>query len=424
MINSMTYADQTASKRAGARQQLGQQAMSIGPHGSDFYGADDMSIAAIRARSQARRAMADPQDWRGTQHPEFGAWPRSETGAGTQYDPFGPARPFYGEKEARMATGLDEDGWGPMLQSGPQIGGVANAVTAELSHKNIDYRFQMTDKLDGIDKLAMRFVLLLPNRLNTWMWLLDLGAHIPFTFITWRLGIELEMLNLIIAQSGLSTGANMIGNANMALIPNGIDKVLHGNLTFGHASVVMHPPFVRVLRDVYPRRYHCGWDTEAVENYEELRSDQRGSCIYTIHPATEKISSKRLDFVDTSKSALIPSVATRTLKRTDRPQWCNSPFYERVWHLSELQLANEEAVDGFYESSAMVTTTAWRGKHAQRRLSDREWVMDTGTGPLSGRRTGPGVSGVFRGTSRSNLGPQDMNDARPRVASSPFNMRA
>ena len=275
--------------------------------------------------------------------------------------------------------------------------------SAAMMHPNSVYRYARAQQVsDPLRRVALLALYEMPNKLSSWTALIDADIHVPINFLVWRLHIEFDMYSCILLQSGIEMGANLLGKSNMVFTNSGGDKMMHGHLTFHHATVIFNEKLVHILKDVYPRDYIAGWDTTWIMTQKELSEQSRGSLISTAMAITETIDESKVNFVDTTKPRLLKARTNRSKSQRALPDYSGAAFYEKIWGLSGVALAkNSKVTQNFGSGSTRVNVVARRGKcFLYSPQSGSHSIKITGTSGLSGDRTGPGVARVWKGTQR------------------------
>ena len=277
-------------------------------------------------------------------------------------------------------------------------------------HPNAVYRYRKAEEEDDpLVRLAMRVLLETPNTATAWRELLQKNVYLPIAFMVWRLHIEFEMVSIIALQSGIETGANVIGHQSMVFANRAVDHMMHANMTFWHKPVIFNEQFVRIIRNVAPRGYVAGWDMNWIMSADELEEEQRGSLIATPLAVTEKIDHSTVTFIDTTRPRMLPSLTNRQKNQTVLPSHSSAAMAAKIWNLSEQSIANGENAAYLAESDAKVQVRAREGKYWTYNPRDMLYnVKHDGNSPLSGNRTGPGVGPVWRGNGR-NMFPNQLD---------------
>jgi len=337
---------------------------------------------------------------------QHGRAPQSYQGAGAgagpvMYDRYG--RPYYRGAVGGVVLGRDGR---PIASAaaGDQAMDESDEYHDAL-HPNAVYRFAKAQEIrDPLARLGLLTLYEMPNKASSWLSLIEQNVHVPINFLLWRLHIEFDMYTCILMQSGIETAANMLGPSNMVFTNSGADKMMHGHFTFHHAPMVFKEEYVRHLRNVYPKRYVAGWDTQWIQSKEELSEDRRASLIATALPITENVDKSSINFIDITKPRLLSAVTNRSKAQRVLPDHSSAAYYEKIWGLSEVELQRSALRDTHFETEARVNVKARRGKFwSYNPQSDSFGVKHHGTGHLSGNRTGPGVAKVWRGLKREVL---------------------
>jgi len=285
-------------------------------------------------------------------------------------------------------------------------------------HLNTAYRFEKANKQrDPLVRLAMIAVLFTNNSYEAIYNMIAQNVHVPLNFIVWRLFIELEMFTCILLQSGIETGANVLGHTNMVFSNTSADKMMHGHFTYHHATMIWNQQFVHHLTDVMPAGYIAGWDTDFVMGTDELTEDDRGSIIVTPIPITETLNgARKLCFIRTNTQRLLPSVTNRPKNQRSINDYSSAGMSELTWKLSEAALAYGNTGQVWGDSSVRINVMAWRGTWWSYNPSDQYFSKKNhGHGHLSGNRTGPGVRKVFIGSGNGFCDDQRLMDQSLRL---------
>jgi hypothetical protein len=270
-------------------------------------------------------------------------------------------------------------------------------------HPNAVYRYMKAEaEEDPMVRLAMRVLLETPNRMSAWQALLRANVYLPISFIVWRLHIEFEMASIIALQSGIETGANVIGHQSMVFANRAVDHMMHANMTFWHRPFIFNEQFVRIMPNMMPRGYVAGWDMNWIMSADELEDEQRGSLIATPLAVTEKIDKSTLTFIDTTLPRRLPSLTNRQKNQTVMPDHSSAAMAAKIWNLSEMAIANGNNAGYLASSGARVNVRSRAGKFFSYNARDRMFnVKHHGKSGLSGNRTGPGVKQVWLGNGRA-----------------------
>jgi len=267
-------------------------------------------------------------------------------------------------------------------------------------HQNVRYRFAKAHATrNPLLKSALLALIYSKNAYETWYSMIVNDVHVPINFIVWRLFIELELDTCILLQSGIETGANVLGHTNMVFSNTSADKMMHGHFTYHHATMIWNQQFVHHLTDVMPAGYIAGWNTDFIMSTEELSEDDRGSIIVTPIPITENNLPRKLCFIRTTTQRLLPSVVNRPKNQRAVNDYSSAGFAELTWELSESKIAQGNTGQNWVDSSVRINVMAWRGVWWSYNPADGYFSKKNhGHGHLSGNRTGPGCRRVFLGT--------------------------
>ena len=264
-------------------------------------------------------------------------------------------------------------------------------------------------------RVALLAVLGMENKYVA-MTMIENDIHVPINFLVWRLWIEPQMNTCIPLQSGIETGANVLGHTNMVFSNTSADKMMHGHFTYHHATMIWNQQFVHHLKDVFPGGYIAGWNANYITSTEELSDDSRDSVIVTPLPITEAPTARKLCFIRTSTARVVPSVTTRPKQQRPLDDHSAAAFAELTWGLSEAKIANGNTGQNWNESSQRINVMAYRGTWWS--YSPAEGYFGNkhhGHGHLGGSRTGPGVRSAFIGSGSTFLDDQSRIDLSLRL---------
>jgi hypothetical protein len=326
----------------------------------------------------------------------------------------------YDRRGVRVGGSYPNDSLGAALRTLQSFGWTAapppraTQDSANSLHQNVVYRTQKANSVrNALLRAAYLALLSTPNTYTSWHSLIDQDVHVPINFLVWRLWIELEMYSCILLQSGIETGANVLGHTNMVFSNTSVDKMMHGHFTYHHACMIWKQQFVNVLKNVMPGGYIAGWNTEFIESSEEIFTAERNSIIVTAIPITEHGLGRKLCFIRTSTPRLLPSITDRPKMQTGIDDYSTAGHSELTWDLSETKLAQSNAVDGWSDSSDRINVVAMRGTwFSYNPASSLFSNKHHGKGHLSGNRTGPTVRKVFIGGGNGRCGDQILYDAK------------
>jgi hypothetical protein len=250
----------------------------------------------------------------------------------------------------------------------------------------------------------MTVLIFTPNTYTSWIKMMDNNVHVPINFILWRPFIKFEMFNVVVMQSGLQTGANMLGKSSMCFDNSAADKMMLGHYTFWHASVVFNHRRIEILENVFPKRYLGGWDTQWITSASALhQTSGGGSLIVTPIPVTEEVGEVSIDLLDTSVPRLLPTVVNRPRGTRERASYSSASMTQRLWQLAQGDLSKATVfigADGRY-TGALVNQRSRRGKHYKfNPLTKAYTSLDGGCSALSDDRTGVGARPIWTGTMR------------------------
>jgi hypothetical protein len=318
----------------------------------------------------------------------------------------------------RLAGGYPNDTLGTALRTLQQFGWTAappprpTTDSTNALHQNVVYRTQKANNVrSALLRAAYLALLATPNTYSAWHALIDQDVHVPINFLVWRLWIEFEMYSCILLQSGIETGANVLGHTNMVFSNTSVDKMMHGHFTYHHATMIWKQQFVNVLSNVMPGGYVCGWDTTFIESSEEIFTGTRKSIIVTAIPITEHNMGRKLCFIRTSVPRLLPSITDRPKEQTAVDDYSTAAHSELTWDLTESKLAQSNATDGWSDSSDRINVVAYRGTwFSWNPASSLFNVKHHGQSHLSGNRTGPTVRKVWIGGGNGRCGDQILFD--------------
>lgn len=309
----------------------------------------------------------------------------------------------------QAAAGMFQDGQGRWWQQ------VADPTRADVDEENNDleetpesnafehpnrvYRYSKLDQIeDPILRLITMAILELPVTSTAFMTLVQANVYIPINFILWRLNITFEMWSIILMRSGIETGANLIGPSNLVFNNSALDKMLVGHFTFHNAPVVFNHRGVSILRNVFPRAYLAGWNTQWLQTPDELRRDNRGSLIASVSPITEQIDMNRISFTDTTAPLDHLHLTNRPSGLTAVPDHSSAAFNEISWGFAANGAFKDRTSENYFFVELKVNERASAGKHfTYDRMRGSFSVCHAGASPLSGSRTGPRCAPIWNG---------------------------
>jgi hypothetical protein len=368
-----------------------------------FARAQRLSYETDEATTRHREAL------KGKYAPSLGAWGNSTSVSSGQY--------LYNRHNEELPdpqywahAGGDEEA--SFISRGANMLDKDNEEYQSRKHPNMVYRYNKVAKmkLDPLTQICMYVLLYTPNRGSSWISLLDNNIHFPMNFLLWRPYIKFEMFMAVVMQSGLQTGANVLGQSSMNFDNSAADKMMLGHYTFHHKSVVFNHRRVEILANVYPRRYLGGWDTEFITSASALLAGRDGgSLIVTPIAITENIREVSLDLLDTSQPRQNPSLFNRPRMAQERAGYSSASFTQRIWGIREGDIAAQSVqitADGRV-TGELINQRVRRGKHYKFNPNSRKYDgLDEGCSALSGDRTGPGVRAGWSGTMRTQLDSQ------------------
>lgn len=285
---------------------------------------------------------------------------------------------------------------------------------ADAKHPNAEYRHRKAyEHTDPLERFAMLLLMQLPNTYPTWLNLIKKQVHVPINLIVWR-SITLEMFTALLLQSGIETGANIVGKAAAAMSGSVADRMVYATYIFHHAFMVFNEKGVNHLQNVQFGGYIAGLDMTWVTTKKELKEDVRGSLIVTAIPITENQLPARLNFVDTTAARLLPSQTNRTKDIDPVPDYSSARFYQEMWGLNEQFLNHTRATNRYHTQSQRVNVRYSQGKHYSHSGPSNVYVLHKGDGQLAGKKMGPHAKSVLLGTNTEML-PLDDPDAQTRV---------
>jgi hypothetical protein len=286
-----------------------------------------------------------------------------------------------------------------------------------MMHQNVRYRFAKAHALrDPLLKVAMLALLHTNNDYVSWREMIQADVPVPINFIVWRLWIEGEYNTCILMQSGIETGANVLGHTNLVFSNTSADKMMHGHFTYHQATMIWNQQFVHHLVDVMPTGYIAGWDTDFITSVQELGEDDRGSVIVTPIPVTEHTLGRKICFIRTSNQRFVPSVTNRPKQQTAVDDHSGAAFAELTFGLSEDKVARSNTGQTWNDSAVRLNVMAYKGTCFTYNPPDEYFSAKThGLGHLGGNRTGPGVRNVFLGAGNAFCNDQRLVDASLRL---------
>lgn len=275
----------------------------------------------------------------------------------------------------------------------------ATDASNEAMHPNSVHRYNKLNLIeDPILRLLVTVILELPVALSTFSTLAKANVHLPINFILWRLNIEFSMWSIIMMRAGIETGANMIGPSNLVFSNSAADKMLLGHFTFHNAPVVFNHRGVSILRNVFPREYHAGWNTAWLQVANELREPNRGSLIASPIAITESVEFARISFTDNTAPLLNMHLTNRPNVRATLPDHSSAAFNEEMWGFSQAGVFKDATQENYFSVELKINARASAGKHfTYDRMRGQFSVCHPGSSPLSGNRTGPRAAPIWNG---------------------------
>lgn len=326
-----------------------------------------------------------------------------------------PNNPTYGTP-ARDVRFFNRQGMGPRRPNRAWPGqnmppdAMATDEYVETKNANAEYRHRKAhEHTDPLERFAMLLLLQLPNTYSTWINLIKKDVHVPINLIVWR-SITLEMFTALLLQSGIETGANIVGKAAAAMSGSVADRMVYATYIFHHAFMVFNEKGVNHLQNVQFGGYISGLDMTWVVKRSELKEDVRGSLIVTAIPITENNLSARLNFTDTTVARLLPSQTNRTKSIDVAPDTSSARYYQGMWGLDENFLNHTSATNRFHTQAQRINTRYSRGKHYSNTGGSGVYTLHKGDGQLAGKKMGPHAKSVLLGTNTEML-PDDQDPA-------------
>lgn len=283
----------------------------------------------------------------------------------------------------------------------------------EAKNPNAEYRHRKAhEHTDPLERFAMLLLMQLPNTYTTWINLIKKDVHVPINLIVWR-SITLEMFTALMLQSGIETGANIVGKAAAAMSGSVADRMVYATYIFHHAFMVFNEKGVNHLQNVQFGGYINGLDMTWVLKKSELKEDVRGSLMVTAIPITENNLPARLNFVDTTAARLLPSQTNRTKNIDTVSDTSSNRYFQEMWGLNEQFLNHSRATNRYHTQSQRYNVRYSRGKHYSHSGPSNVYVLHKGDGQLAGKKMGPHAKSVILGTNTEMLG--DDLDPQTRV---------
>lgn len=269
----------------------------------------------------------------------------------------------------------------------------------EAAHPNSIHRYNKINLIeDPILRLLTMVILELPVSSTTFLTLAEANVHVPINFILWRLNIEFSMWSIIMMRAGIETGANMIGPSNLVFSNSAADKMLLGHFTFHNAPVVFNHRGVSILRNVFPREYHAGWNTTWLQTAADLREPVRGSLIASPIAITESVEFARISFTDNTAPLTNMHLTNRPNVRATLPDHSSAAFNEEMWGFSQAGVFKDATQENYFSVELKINARASAGKHfTYDRMRGSYSVCHPGSSPLSGNRTGPRCAPIWNG---------------------------
>ena len=252
---------------------------------------------------------------------------------------------------------------------------------------------------------AARAFLDAPLNGQTFLTMMQANIHLPVNILLFRLWIQLRMYTGILMRSGYETGASVYGHSNFAMGSEVATKTIYGNFTFYYNSIVWKERAVIHLRNICPRGYEGGWNTQFMETVEHDMYDtpvrSRGSLLAAMVPVTENNWVFPLNFVPTQT---VISSRGDQLTYQDRIELFGSysmaAYYKKLHGLQDSQHYSE--VNSRYaDEYDNLNTVAWMGAHFRYNATEKKFNdFKSGAGHLSGNRTGRGAKMIWEGNGR------------------------